>query len=61
MSERYGMLPSQVLEQATTLDLYIMDAALSYHNAQIKKQNGQVPEVSQDELQELLNLTRKKK
>jgi hypothetical protein len=33
LGERYGMLPSQVLECASTLDLWIYDAAVSYINS----------------------------
>lgn len=55
MAERYKLLPSELLARASTLDLYIMDAAISYHNYQHKKQNGQVAEqYSQDELMEMI-------
>jgi hypothetical protein len=30
MAKRYGLLPSQIMEQASTFDMVIMDAALSY-------------------------------
>jgi hypothetical protein len=40
MGERYGMLPSQVLANSSTLDLYIMDTAISYHNHKQKSQDG---------------------
>ncbi len=32
LAERYGMLPSQVLESASTLDLWVFDVAVSYKN-----------------------------
>jgi hypothetical protein len=32
LAERYGMLPSQVLEQANTLDLWVFDVAVSWRN-----------------------------
>jgi len=32
LGERYGMLPSKVLEQANTLDLWVFDVAVSYKN-----------------------------
>lgn len=32
LGERYGMLPSQVLEQGNTLDLWVFDVAVSYRN-----------------------------
>lgn len=62
IGKRYGMLPSQVISQADTFDLYIMDAAMSfehYHNS--KANNGgkaPVPDFSQDELQEILRKSR---
>jgi hypothetical protein len=54
MAERYKMLPSQVIRDASTFDLYIMDAAISYHNHQQRKLNGQSPELSTDELMEIM-------
>jgi hypothetical protein len=55
LSHRYGMLPSQVLRQADTFDLWIMDSALSFENYHHKKQqNGgidPIPDYSIDELQ----------
>ena len=32
IGKRYGMLPSQVIREADTFDLYIMDAAMSFEN-----------------------------
>ena len=32
LGERYGKLPSQVLAQATTFDLWVFDVAVSYRN-----------------------------
>lgn len=59
MAERYKLLPSELLARASTLDLFIMDAAVSYHNYQHKKQNGQVAEqYSQDELLDMIKKTR---
>jgi hypothetical protein len=45
LGKRYGMLPSEVLRKADTLDLYIIDAALTYESYQNKKamNKGQVP------------------
>lgn len=56
MAERYGMLPSQVLVQASTLDLYVMDAAISYHDYSQRKANGEV--AVQYSEQDLLNIIR---
>jgi hypothetical protein len=60
MGERYSMLPSEILERGNTLDLYIMDVAMSYRNEQIKKQDkNYVPDVPQDQLQQLLEQSKK--
>ena len=40
MAERYSMLPSEVLERATTQDLHIFDVALTYKEYMQKKQTG---------------------
>jgi len=59
IGKRYGMLPSQVIREADTFDLYIMDASMSfeyYHNK--KSNNGgkaPVPDYSPDELLDIFN------
>ena len=59
MGKRYGLLPSKIIQEADTFDLYIMDAAMSfehYHNS--KANNGgkaPVPDYSPDELLEIFN------
>ena len=40
LAERYGILPSQLLKSADTLDLFVFDTAVSYHNHMHKKQNA---------------------
>ncbi len=37
LGKRYGMLPSQVMREANTFDIFIMDAALTYENHQHEK------------------------
>lgn len=57
LGKRYGMLPSQIIKQADTLDVYILDAALSYEHYHNQKQNKKnfVPDLSQEELLEIYN------
>jgi hypothetical protein len=59
LGKRYGMLPSQVLSQGNTFDLYVMDMALTFENYHNKKaMNGgkaPVPEYSNDELLDIFN------
>jgi len=53
MAKRYKMLPSEVLERGNTYDLYIMDAAIAYHNYQTNKASGNQeapPELTDDEM-----------
>jgi hypothetical protein len=58
MGKRYKMLPSQALSQANTLDLYIMEQALAYHNME-KDANGRAikppPKLTQDQMIAMLN------
>ncbi len=56
LAERYKMLPSQVLESATTLDLWVYDVAVSYRlhleKKEHAKQQGQATpqDISQEDL-----------
>lgn len=61
MAERYKMLPSEVLGRASTLDLYIMDAALSYHDHQNKIASGKQPDYDPEELARAMEQTRRHK
>lgn len=61
MADRYKILPSEIMTRATTFDIYVMDAALSYKNYQQKKQEGKLAEnLSTDELQEIMRKARDK-
>lgn len=60
MGERYGMLPSQILSNASTLDLYIMDTAISYHKHQQKAQENKASlDYEQSDLVAAMERTRK--
>lgn len=60
MADRYKILPSEVMNRATTFDIYVMDAALSYRNYQQKKQEGKLAEtLSTEELQEMMQRAKK--
>lgn len=56
LSERYGMLPSEVIGRATTFDIFIADTAISYRNLVQERQMNphQMPEVSEADLLEAL-------
>jgi len=61
MAERYKMLPSQILRQATTIDLIYFDTAISYYNYKNSKDKGKIPKnsVSQEDLQRRMEQVRK--
>lgn len=58
MAERYGLLPSEVLARANTLDAYIMDASISYQNYLERKSQNQAQDYSQEELMSIMERTR---
>lgn len=62
MAKRYKMLPSEVLERATTYDLHLMDIAISYHNYEMAKINNNgvapAPDLSEQEMLEIMNKVR---
>jgi hypothetical protein len=58
LAHRYGRLPSEVIASASTFDLYVMDAALSYRDHQQRKADGRAPELTTSELQDILRKTR---
>lgn len=46
MAQRYGLLPSQVMLQANTFDMVVMDMAMTFEHYQQEKQKpGYVPDV----------------
>jgi hypothetical protein len=61
LGERYGRLPSEVLAQGSTLDIYIMDAAITYRDYQQKKSEGKYTDQhTNGELQEIMRKARGK-
>jgi hypothetical protein len=60
IAQRYGLLPSTVLNTADTIDLWVMDVALSWHQREMNVKNGKVADnYSQEQLQELMRGVRK--
>lgn len=63
MAERYGKLPTEILKDASTVDLIVFDVAVSYRNYQHKKQQngGKAPvqDYSQEELQAAMERVKK--
>ena len=62
MAERYGKLPSEVLRDASTVDLIVFDVAVSYRNHKEKQSKGQIDtnDYSQTDLDERFDRVRKK-
>lgn len=63
MGERYGLLPSEVLRRATTLDLFIVDTALGYRNSVNERAAAQrnprpSTDYTEDELLKIMEETR---
>jgi len=62
LATRYSMLPSEALTRGSTFDLYIMDAAVSYHNYQQQKatNNGidPVPDLTTQEMLDMMKNAR---
>jgi len=68
MAEKYGMLPHQVEQHATTYDFMITDVLAAYDSYQMEKQRakGTAPrpdayKLSQDQLQTILQKGKQKK
>lgn len=54
MGQRYGLLPSDILNRATTFDLVILDTALTLErHAQETSQPGYVPDLPVEELMKI--------
>jgi len=50
MAERYGKLPSELLEKATTIDLFVYDTSVSYRNLLERRARGEKDEIPQEVL-----------
>jgi hypothetical protein len=62
MAKMYGQLPSVVLNHATTYDMLVTDALLSWENEQYEKAQGKMPSpnLSQDEMKAMLDRVKNK-
>ena len=61
LGKRYSLLPSEVLEKASTFDLVVLDAALGYQSYIQDKAEGKkaAPKLSQEEMMAALERVRK--
>lgn len=64
MAERYGMLPHDILQKASTFDLYILNSSTEWRNRQQKLAEGgithPVPHLSQEEMKNMLASVKQK-
>lgn len=52
MAERYSMLPTDIMDRATTFDLFVYDTIVGYKNAKLKEESGvyETPQVSEEKM-----------
>lgn len=50
MGERYGILPSKILNEASTIDLFVYDTAISFRQMLERKERGEKPTMDNDVL-----------
>ena len=64
LSERYGILPSEVMNRANTFDVFVADTAIGYRNAvQERAMNGDkkpTPKLSEKDMMAALERVRAK-
>jgi len=63
LASRYHMLPSNILADATTFDLQVMDIGLRYEHVAEQKRRGTykkpIPKLSVDEMKDMIARTKK--
>ena len=61
LGKRYSLLPSEVMEKASTFDLVVLDAALGYQSYIQDRADGkkQTPKLSQEEMMAAMERVRK--
>lgn len=63
LASRYSVLPGELLERASTFDLYCMDVGLRYEHLQEQKRKGltsdkPVKQLNPEEMKKMLAVTR---
>lgn len=53
LATRYGMLPSEIMQRATTFDLVMMDATLGFQKYHREREAGVVPEYTTEDLMKI--------
>jgi hypothetical protein len=62
MAERYSMLPTDIMDRATTFDLFVYDTIVGYKNAKLKEESGvhETPQVSEEKMVKAYEQMRKR-
>lgn len=62
LAQRYSLLPSQILAQASTFDMYVADVSTRYHNRQREINEGKLSKhhmnYTQDQLKSMIQAVR---
>lgn len=58
LGERYGKLPSELLECANTFDLWVFDAAVSWINSRQSQSEGNPQRYDPDDLRKRMETVR---
>ena len=61
LAERYNKLPSEVLDKADTLDLWVYDVAISYRTYKQGGEEEKSKKLDQKSLQDLMDSVRNRK
>ena len=61
LGKRYSLLPSEVMEKASTFDLVVLDAAMGFQSYLQDKADGkkQTPKLSQEEMMAAMERVRR--
>ena len=55
LSQRYGVLPSELLQRATTFDLFVCNTSIRYQQAKENESQGKFDHYSEEELMAIRN------
>ena len=55
LSQRYGILPSKLLETGSTFDLWICNSAIRYQQSKQAETQGDFSHIDQEELEKIRN------
>jgi len=55
MSQRYGILPSELLQRATTFDLFVCNTSIRYQQNKENESQGKFDHYSEEELMAIRN------